>query len=527
MTGRRRYRSLRIALIGEGAYPVGPGGVSLWCHQLIEGMPEHTFIAVALTVDGTERGTWPVPDNLTRIISIPLWGRKGRTRPRLRPPSSTFTDAHEAFLRALLRPHGDGSEPEEAAGEFDDALRAMVDNARDGDVSGELASDDAVRRLLEAWRWTGPSRAGTRVRDRLSLREALMASSRIEHMLRPLSLPALDVDVCHLSMGGPSVLVAMKSAWTFGTPMVLSEHGVYLRERYLALVSDEAPYPVRVLAMRFQRALMSAAYRRAEVLAPHASFNRRWQEHGGGTDDRIQTMYNGIDPADFPAAQEEPDEPTIVFVGRVDPLKDLHTLIRAFAIVRAAVPGARLRMFGPVTKDNEEYHRSCLALIDELGLVGSATFEGRVGRTVDAYRAGHLVALTSVSEGFPFTIVEAMSVGRPQVATDVGGVSEAVGDAGFVVPPRDHEAVAEACVTLLSNDALRRQMGNQARRRVLDRFTLQQWTDAYRDIYAAVAPAPRHTYVARSLPDIPRVREAAGPTTLRVPGRVAAAEVAL
>jgi glycosyltransferase involved in cell wall biosynthesis len=271
----------------------------------------------------------------------------------------------------------------------------------------------------------------------------------------------------------------------------MSEHGVYLRERYLSLAAENVSHAVKTLLIRFHRAIAGAAYRMVDVLAPHSSYNRRWQLYNGADPARMRTMYNGINPDDFPAAAGEPDDPTIVFVGRIDPLKDLHTLIRAFAIVHRELPGARLRMFGPVPDVNKEYHASCLRLITELGLTGAATFEGRVPRQVDAYGAGHLVALTSVSEGFPFTVVESMSTGRPQVCTNVGGVSEAVGDAGFVVPPRDHAAVAAACLTLLRDDELRRRLGATARRRVLDMFTLDQWTDAYRDIYGELEEVAR------------------------------------
>ena len=173
-----------------------------------------------------------------------------------------------------------------------------------------------------------------------------------------------------------------------------------------------------------------------------------------------------------------------MFVGRIDPLKDLHTLIRAFGEVRRTLPDARLRVFGPVPKANEAYHASCVELVAELGLTGSAVFEGRVPQQVDAYHAGHVVALTSVSEGFPFTVVEAMSTGRPPVCTDVGGVSEAVADAGLVVPPRDHEAVAKACVRLLTDSGLRRTLGGRARQRVVDHFTVQRWNDSYLARYA-------------------------------------------
>jgi glycosyltransferase involved in cell wall biosynthesis len=210
------------------------------------------------------------------------------------------------------------------------------------------------------------------------------------------------------------------------------------------------------------------------------------------------TMYNGVEPAEFPAATSEPDVPTIAFMGRIDPLKDLHTLIRAFELVRKEIPAARLRIFGGTPAVNRIYHESCERLIQELGLQDAAVLEGRIGNAVDAYHAGSIVALTSISEGFPYTVVEAMACGRPTVCTNVGGVAEAVADTGIVVPPRDHAAVAEACVKLLRDDQLRFRLGAAARARVLEHFTLSQSLQMYRNVYEGLAipleaaEPPRH-----------------------------------
>ncbi|WP_216215607.1 GT4 family glycosyltransferase PelF [Amycolatopsis aidingensis] len=465
-----------IAVVSESTYPFGPGGVSLWTHQLIEGMPEHSFTAVAITAHGTERVAWPVPANLAGVVNIPLWaGPPARAR---RVPGS-FADTHRAFLRAMLA----AAEPDprlrhERGTEFLAALRGFFDYARHGDLGAALSTNDSVDRLLVAWREAGEGAPG-----KLTLHDAIVATDRIEHLLRPLAQPPVRADVCHLAMNGTSALVGMAAKWAHGTPIVLSEHGVYLRERYLGSAQEPVSPAVRLLLLRFFRALAAAGYRTADLLAPHSSYNRRWGIYNGAAPERVRTMYNGIDPADFPPAGAEPDEATIVFVGRIDPLKDLHTLLRAFALVRARRPGARLRMFGPVPAGNEDYHADCLRLAAELGLDGSAVFEGRVPRQADAYHAGHLVALPSVSEGFPYTVVESMCTGRPPVCTDVGGVREAVGDAGLVVPPRDHAAFAAACLRLLDDAGLRRELGARARRRVLDRFTLGRWNDAYREVY--------------------------------------------
>ena len=157
---------------------------------------------------------------------------------------------------------------------------------------------------------------------------------------------------------------------------------------------------------------------------------------------RIRTVYNGVDPANFPALDGEPELPTISWVGRIDPIKDLETLLRAFAIVRASCqrPGcacsARHPTAGSPTCSAARRWRPSWAS------TALARFEGRVENIRDAYDAGSIVALSSVSEGFPYSLIEAMTCGRACVATDVGGVTEAVGDTGLVVPPRSPEPMA-------------------------------------------------------------------------------------
>jgi glycosyltransferase involved in cell wall biosynthesis len=467
---------LRIALVSEGTYPYHLGGVSVWCDQLIRGIEEHRFSAVALTVTGLEKSLWTPPANLDEIVNVPLWGPAPR-RPRRQVPGWRFHQAYNAFARALVAPPASGAVATRREGEsFARALRGLFEYAQRADLGAALLSDRALTQLMDAWQAAGEDRP-------LSLAEALIASDLIEHTLRPLSLPPVDVDICHLAMNGLCALVGLASKWVHGSRIVMSEHGVYLRERYLNMIDEPLPHAVKVLLLNFFRSLAVAAYVSADVVAPHSSYNRRWAFHHGADEDRMWTMYNGVDPAEFPVATGEPDVPTIVFMGRVDPIKDLQTLINAFALVRAEIPNARLRMFGPVATGQWAYYDSCRTLIDELGLEHAATFEGRVTRPTEAYHAGHIVVLSSISEGFPYTVVESMATGRPVVCTNVGGVAEAVGDAGFVVPPRDHRAIADACLSLLLDRQLRRWLGTAARERVLNRFTLEQSLDDYRRVY--------------------------------------------
>jgi glycosyltransferase involved in cell wall biosynthesis len=320
----------------------------------------------------------------------------------------------------------------------------------------------------------------------------------------------------------------MAAKWRNGTPMLLSEHGIYLRERYMSYLEEDTPHAVKVLVLSFFRSLAGAAYLMSDALAPHSAYNRRWQLRNGAAPQRMWTMYNGVSPESFPTAEAEPTVPTIVFVGRCDPLNDLHTLIRAFAIVHEQMPEARLRMYGATPAQNLAYRETCAQLIADLGLSGVATLEGRVDDTVHAYHSGSLVALTSISEGFPYTVVEAMACGRTVVGTNVGGVAEAIGDAGIVVPPRDPAAVAAACLKLLGDPALRAELALKARDRVLERFTLAQSLSAYRDLYERITTPELTAEPAPDSLDEPRP-QFVGRATVRPPigrARVVPHEVA-
>ncbi|MFI6993978.1 GT4 family glycosyltransferase PelF [Nonomuraea wenchangensis] len=461
---------MKVTLVSEGTYPFAMGGVSVWMDQLIRGMPDYRWDVVTMTVDGEERPVWDLPANLEQVVSVPLWGNVPR-RPS-RAPGGAFTEAYGRFLEMVLTPAvmGDGS------AEFLAVLESLHRFAHEGgDLVGALTANESLTQLMDAWYWNRT--------DGLTLADAITAGDLMGHMLRPLAEPPPRTDLMHVAMNGLSMLTAMTAKWRHGTPIVLSEHGVYLRERYLQYVDEPVSHAVRVLLLSFFRRLAGAAYVAADRIAPHSSYNRRWQIRNGADPDRIRIMYNGVDPDDFPPVESGPDEPTLVFMGRIDPLKDLHTLLRAFAIVREKVPDARLRIFGGVPAGNEPYQESCMELAEELGVTDAARFEGRVTTPAAAYHAGDVVALTSISEGFPYTVVEAMACGLPVVVTNVGGVAEAVGEAGIVVPPRDHVAAAEAMVRLLRDTGLRRRLGALARERVLARFTLRQSLDDYRSVY--------------------------------------------
>jgi glycosyltransferase involved in cell wall biosynthesis len=462
-----------IALTAEGTYPHQFGGVSVWCDQLVRGLPDYDFELVAVVATGSEPVRWELPGNVTRLTTVPLWGAPAPSargsrwlRPRSGPPVRELIDI-------LLSP------PEEGQERFGQVLRGLFEYAQQGNLSAALASEESVQLLSEAWRQRWP--AGDIAPP--TLQDAVVAIQLLEHALRPLAHPPPRADLVHAVTNGLGALPALAAKWRYGTPIVVTEHGIYMREHYLHSRQDPYRWPVKQLHLQFLRRLCALGYTESEVITPGNVYNQRWETQLGADMDRVRTVYNGVDPADFPALDSEPEVPTISWAGRIDPVKDLETLLRAFALVRQEIPAVRLRIFGSPPGGRGPYVIKCEALADELGVRSAVVFEGRVAQIRDAYAAGQIVVLSSISEGFPYTLIEAMTCGRACVSTDVGGVTEAVGDTGLVVPPRNPAELARACLTLLRDPALRQRLGSAARLRALEYFTVDRAISAFDEIY--------------------------------------------
>ncbi|MDE3106141.1 MAG: glycosyltransferase [Acidobacteriota bacterium] len=197
---------------------------------------------------------------------------------------------------------------------------------------------------------------------------------------------------------------------------------------------------------------------------------------------QIVRVYNGAAALQPPAADERPLKagPTIVFVGRLAPVKDLPTMLRAFAIARRSLPTLRLWIVGDGALRTELEE-----LAATLNVTEAVTFWGERHDVAAFLATADLFSMSSVSEGLPMSLLQAMSLGLPAVVTDVGGMAEVVREAGcgLTAPPANPEALAKAYVQALQDEGQNRAFASRARAGFQSTFTLQQMAAAYDALY--------------------------------------------
>jgi glycosyltransferase involved in cell wall biosynthesis len=205
---------------------------------------------------------------------------------------------------------------------------------------------------------------------------------------------------------------------------------------------------------------------------------------------KLAVIPNGVDTKRFaPSLVRVSDgtiapagAPVVGTVGRLDPAKDHITLLRAFRAVRAAIPSAHLVIVG------DGACRGALeAFIGEHGLAGSVHLLGERSDIPALLAQLDVFVLSSVNEGLPLALLEAMACAIPVVTTDVGtaGVVVRSANAGVVVPPKDVDGIARAIVSVLDDASLARRLGTAGRAMVADRHDIAATVDAYLDLCGA------------------------------------------
>ena len=301
---------------------------------------------------------------------------------------------------------------------------------------------------------------------------------------RTAAAPTPPSDVLLVTAAGWSAIPALVHRALHGTPLLLIEHGVFVRESYLAATKKDAP--TRFATTRLARGLARLAYAGADIVNPVQEANSAWEEALGVPPERIVPIFNAM------ANTSEPTRPPgarrVVSLGRLDPLKDIHTLIRVGAEVSRQLPGAQIRHYGPYTwPPTDRYGQSCFQLHQRLELGDRVRFMGFAPDPQTVLREADVVVMTSISEGFPMSILEAMAEARPVVATWVGGIPGVLRGCGYVAPPGDVHSLAAGIVSLLRNPELTAVLGLRGRNRLTRKYSEADCLGRYRRLMLDLA----------------------------------------
>lgn len=484
-------KKLTVLLTTEGTYPFHEGGVSTWCDILVKKLDMIDYHLYSVVSNPFLIQKFELPSS-TSLTKVPLWGTEEPSEHLSTPFSSVYLQKKQTtgtIIEALFIPL------------FKDLITEIISPIKNPGKLGmtifhlykyfqeyeyketfksELTWVTYKQLTLDAsenpeFKLTKPDVYGL-----------IQSLGWIYRFLNIINTPVPKVDVSHSSAsafcGIPCVIAKIEHK----TPFLLTEHGIYMREQYLSLANRNLSPFLNVFLMRFIHSISALNYHYADQVSPVCHYNTRWETELGVAREKIEVIYNGVDKKVFIEAEKsERSNPTVVTVARIDPIKDIISLIKSAALVKEVIPNVRFIVYGSVSV--QDYYEECLVLRKELKLEGTFVFAGHTTNIVDAYHSGDVIALSSISEAFPYSVVEGMMTGKPVVATDVGGISEALGNNGYLVKPRDAEGFATAILALLQDSNLRQTMGKKAKERALAHFTLGKVLDLHLKSYIKLA----------------------------------------
>jgi glycosyltransferase involved in cell wall biosynthesis len=266
-------------------------------------------------------------------------------------------------------------------------------------------------------------------------------------------------------------------------PLVVSEHGLYLKERVFDLAKQDISPAVRQQANNYYEALVKTCYQYADFILPVCRDHADQEIKLGADPKKIEVIINGVDCEKFtPSVKDNTRVPMVGCFARVVPIKDQLTLIKASRNILEE-HDADFIFAGEI--QDEEYYHECQAMVQSLGLDKKIKFVGHSDNMLDWYRQADVFVLSSKSEGVPLALLEAMSCAIPCVCTGVGGVPDILRDnvTGYIVKPGDSQLMATKILALLDDKMRREKMGQKARALVKEKYTIGQMSQNILRIY--------------------------------------------
>lgn len=490
MSRRKNVDSVDVLLVLEGTFPYVRGGVSSWVNRMISGFADFRFGVIFLgSARSDYRATpYPLPENVDYFAEYFLHDAEELPRPKKIPSRRRHN------LTALERAHLQMQHCV-AGQEHEVDLDACAKNFS---VSHQefLFGEDIWHYFLHHYE---------KIEDQPPFVDYFWT---IRGMHAPLwalqqaleSAPATRVVHCP-STGYAGYLGALLSHRQ-ACPLIISEHGIYTKERRIDLmlarwIQEEEEFLQRAGQIHYLRQLWinffvflgRVTYDQALKIINLYSGVIDLQLADGADPKKLQTIPNGVPIEPFIHCRRTfmQRQDVVALIGRVVPIKDIKTFIRAAASSKSQGRQTRFWIVGP-TEEDEEYFAECSVLVEHLGLQDVVEFLGFCA-VQDILSVVRLTVLSSISEGLPLSVLESFAAGVPVVATDVGSCRELIhghdggAAAGAVVRIAEPQALALAIDQLLSDVAAWNACSLVAIERVEAIYQEEQMFAAYRDLY--------------------------------------------
>ncbi len=480
-------------MVAEGTYPYIRGGVSAWIHQLITSLPEFTFEVLFLGSRREDYGEvqYKIPDNVVSVKEFFLFDKSER------PPARPIKRKEEV-LRKL------------------EALHSWFRKSK-GDIPQKLHRKEFyLEEVKEEELLYGRSSWEFICENYFSFAEDTPFIDyfwSVRNIHAPLWRVASIVEkvdrskVVHSPSTGYAGFLSSLIRNSFGTPFILTEHGIYTRERKIDILNSDWIKDKRFFFQReygeidhlrkmwinFFIGIGKISYTSSSVIISLFEDARRVQISLGAPPEKTRVIPNGVRLELYEEARESRKRlPVIALIGRVVPIKDVKTFIKAMRIVVNKVKKVEGWIVGP-TDEDPDYYKECKKLVEVLKLEDKVKFLG-FQKTPEILKKVKLTTLTSISEGMPLVVLESFAAGVPCVATDVGscrqliygGINEEdveLGKAGRVTPVANPGKIAESYLELLKDEVEWQKCSLTAYKRVKKFYSFELFIENYRKLY--------------------------------------------
>ncbi|KAF2955658.1 GT4 family glycosyltransferase PelF [Marinitoga sp. 38H-ov] len=466
---------MKVGIIFEGTYPYVTGGVSSWGNTLMQNMKDIEFCVIHLGPEPQKRiPKYTFSENIVDYFEFFLFAKYN------------FKHKHKVdkrlgeYLKETIKYPFDEKKMSEK-------LYDILLKYHNYDFTSILKTDIYWDFLLYFYKTYIPYEDFTNYYWTLQ--------SMLLPVLNSMTIDFPKCDVYHTITTGYAGVSAVVNGLRYNVPVILTEHGIYHRERQLeVLKADWIKDEYRTAWIKLFNTISALTYKGSNKITTLFSKNQMFEKEFCEDTEKMSVIPNGIDYDRFSKLEYRKEKnPYIVgLVGRVVEIKDIKTAIKAAKVVKEKIDNFKLYIIGP-TDEEPEYFQECKEMIEIFKLEDTIEFTGKVN-VLDYYPKLNVLLLSSVSEGQPLVILEAFAAGIPVVTTDVGACSEMIygseediiGDAGIVVKPKDFIGLANGLIKLYEDDNFRMNASKIAKIRVQKRYRLDQMIKNYRDLYLSV-----------------------------------------